>query len=365
MNLPEERYPNTGSASALLDRVEAAIRNVPGVLGTGATTIVPLRGDSSLQPVITEDNPLADQDSILTPTWIHVTPGFFDAMGVSFVAGRDIEGADNQKALIQGPGTSGVAVVDETFARTFWPDANPVGKRLFLPGVRNALKVRDNTRWLTVVGVVPALKLEKLVGNRSAVGALYTPFGETNANTPMRNFGFVIKTGNAPASVMPDVRQAVARIDPELVLFDIQTVSERASASVQMERLAMILSITFALVALLLSIVGVYGVLSYMIARRRREFGIRIALGSPSSEVVKLVLREALMVIAFGLLIGGVVVIWLRPLIASLLFGMGADDDRVLLTGVAVTLAATGLLACLLPARRATRVDPAIALNDG
>lgn len=126
----------------------------------------------------------------------------------------------------------------------------------------------------------------------------------------------------------------------------------------------MMLSISFALVAWMLAIVGLYGVLSYMVARRRREFGVRIALGSPSLEVVKLVLRDAVMVVTLGLLIGGAVVFLLRPLFASLLFGVETDQDPLLLAGVAFTLVATALLACLLPARRATGVDPAIALND-
>ncbi len=285
INLPQERYPDVVRASAFLDEALAAIRNTPGVASAAASTTIPLSGRRGTQSVITEDDPKQSDESLLAPNWVSITPGFFGTLGTSILAGRDLEERDNAASLAQDRRLPRAVIVDETLARTLWPGVDDVlGKRLFLPGIGNALLVRDDTRWLTVVGVVPDLLLEALGGSEGDVGTFFTPYAEANRNAPPRDYGLVIKAVAAPESVMPSVRQAIARIDPQLVLFDVRTLVERSSLSLARERLAMLLAGGFASIALFLSALGVYGMLSYLVAQRRREFGIRIALGSTGAE---------------------------------------------------------------------------------
>jgi putative ABC transport system permease protein len=363
INIPRERYANVAAASAFLDRALAAIRQIPGVVSAGASTTIPLSGRGGAQSVIAEDNPLQADESIVAPRWVSITPGFFETMATPILRGRDLEDLDNAAALETDRRRPRAVIVDETLARTLWPGAEPVGKRMFLPGIGNALLVRDDTRWLTVVGVVPDLLLQALAGSDGEVGTFYTPYAESNQNAPQRDYGFVIKASTDAAAVISAVRRAIAEIDPELALFDTQTMVARRAVSLARERLAMLLATGFASIALFLSALGVYGVLSYLVAQRRRELGIRIALGSTARGVFRLVLREGLGMVAGGLLVGVAGMLLLRPVLSNQIYGIGANDPFLaIVTGV--VLIATALAACLAPAYRATRVDPVIVLSE-
>jgi putative ABC transport system permease protein len=363
INIPRERYPDVNAASAFLDRALAAIRNLPGVTSAAASTTIPLSGRGGAQTVITEDNPVQADESVIAPSWASITPGFFATMGTPILRGRDLEDRDNGASLAGERRLPRAVIVDETLARVLWPGADPVGKRMFLPGVGNALLVRNDTRWLTVVGVVPDLLLEALSGSSGAVGAFYTPYAESNPNSPQRDYGFVIKTTGDPALVMVAVRRAVAEIDPELALYDAQTMDARRVSSLARERLAMLLATGFAGIALFLSALGIYGVLSYLVAQRRRELGIRIALGSTTPEIFGLVLREGARMVAAGLVVGAAGVVFLRPVLSNQVYGIGPGDP-VLAIAMAFVLIAIVLTACVVPAYRATRVDPVVVLND-
>jgi putative ABC transport system permease protein len=207
------------------------------------------------------------------------------------------------------------------------------------------------------------LLLEALSGSSGAVGAFYTPYAESNPNSPQRDYGFVIKTTGDPTLVMVAVRRAVAEIDPELALYDAQTMDARRVSSLARERLAMLLATGFAGIALFLSALGIYGVLSYLVAQRRRELGIRIALGSTTPEIFGLVLREGARMVAAGLVVGAAGVVFLRPVLSNQVYGIGPGDP-VLAIAMAFVLIAIVLTACVVPAYRATRVDPVVVLND-
>lgn len=363
INVPAERYPGVDAVSRFLDEALSAVRGVPGVSAAGASTAIPLSGDRGTQAVITEDNPLQGEESILAPTRVGITPGFFETMGTAVVRGRDLDSRDVEAAVARDRFVPRAAIVDETMARTFWPAEDALGKRMFLPGVSNGLVVRDDTRWLTVVGVVPDLLLERLSGSASSVGTFFTPYAEANANDPPRDYGFVIKTLLDPEAVMDSVRQVIAEIDPELALFDVQAMVERSARSVARERLAMFLTAAFAAIALFLSALGVYGVLLYLVAQRQRELGIRIALGSTAGGIFGLILREGARMVTWGLLIGVAVVLLLRPALASQVYGIGPNDPLVTIV-IAFILLVAAFLACLAPAYRATSVDPALVLSS-
>jgi predicted permease len=364
INVRGERYADPASAQAFLDRTLESIRTLPGVNSAAATTIVPLSGDGSAQAVIAEGQQTGPNESILSPMWLQITPEFFATLEVPLLDGRDFEAADSDAGALERTSTRGVVIVDEAFARTFWPGQNPIGRRLFMPGVRNVLQVNENTRWLSVIGVVPDLLLEDLSGRDSSVGTLYTLFAETNPGTYPQSYGFVIETERDPVTVIGSVRRELARIDPELALFDVRTMADRTMLSLAREQLAMALASTFGAVTLLLSALGVYGVLSYLVAQRTRELGIRIALGSTTEGIFRLVLREGIGLVVGGLVIGTLGVFMLRPILANQVFGVRPDNPLLIGIVVAVLVTAT-MLACVVPARRATRVDPVVVLSQG
>jgi ABC-type antimicrobial peptide transport system permease subunit len=214
---------------------------------------------------------------------------------------------------------------------------------------------------MRVVGVVRGVKLKGLVeGEDARVGAYYMPY----AANPNRNIGFAIRTSGAdPAGLTNAVNRVLMAIDPEMQLFDTFAMTERIERSLNPRRAPMLLSTGFGLVALLLASIGIYGVLAYQVGQRTREIGIRMALGSDASRILRSILREGLALVLVGLLFGMAGAVALRGLIASQLYGVGALDPGVILI-VTSALAIVSLLACVGPARRAARVDPVIALQS-
>jgi predicted permease len=367
LNLEGSRHPDKASAQQFLDRTLEAIRAVPGVTAAGATTTIPLRttlrgatsiaisGGSAAQMAVAEDTDGPGVSGIVTPRWVTITAGFFDALETRVLRGRDFEDRDHQT-------DNPVAIVDATMAESYWPGENPIGKRFFLMGVRNIGR-NENTRWLTVVGVVPDLMLEGVTDLDTRVGTFYTTWSEINPRGFPQTYGLVIRTTTDPAAVVRSLRSELARLDPEASLFDVRTLDERRSASLSRQRLALSLASAFGGIALFLSTLGIYGVLSYVVAQRVREFGIRIALGGTSGGILRLVLREGLMLVGVGVAIGLGLAWMLTGAIATQLYGV-APTDPLLLTATAVFLALVALAAMLAPARRAARVDPLIALQN-
>jgi hypothetical protein len=303
---------------------------------------------------VPEDRANEEGAGLVTPTWVTISPGFFNALDTPILLGRDLEERDHQS-------DNPVAIVDETMAQGYWPGENPIGKRLYILGVRN-IGLNPNTRWLTVVGVVPEILLEDLSGRINQAGAFYTPWSEVNADRFPTTYGLVIQTTGDAGAVMNAVRFALFRLDPEMALFDVQTMTQRRVGSLGRQRMAMSLAGAFGGVALFLSALGVYGLLSYLVAHRSREFGIRIALGSSSGGIFRLVLTEGLQFIGIGLGVGLGAAYLLGDTMASQVYGVETGDP-LLMGGAAAVLIMVALAATLGPARRATRVDPLEILN--
>lgn len=251
-------------------------------------------------------------------------------------------------------------IVDERLARRFWPGVNAVGRRMFEPADEKDLTaITDKTSWYTVVGVVGEVKLRGLVEGVGEMGAYYLPL----AQSPSRRLTFTIRTSSALTSIANAVRSAVARIDRELPVFDVLTMAERTDRSLVQRRSPMLLAMVFGFVALFLAAIGIYGVLAFVVTQRTKEIGIRMALGSSRRAVFQLILREGLLLIVSGFLVGGAGALALRRSLESELYGIRATDPRVLLLAVAV-LAVVAVTACAIPARRATQIDPALALAE-
>jgi predicted permease len=352
----ESKYPDAVALRSYTSRALDRIRALPGVEAAGVSSFLPFSSDSMSWMVIPEGHVMVPGESVVSSNFLSVTPGYLEALHVPLKRGRFFTDSD-------APPAPSVGIVDERLARQFWPDGDPIGRRVYVPSTPDdVLKPGPTVVWMRVVGVVGAVKLRGLVeGEDARAGAYYIPY----AQDPSRKIGFAIRTkAEADASgITTGIQRALSGIDPEMQLFDTFSLPDRIVKSLNPRKAPMLLSLAFGSVALLLAALGIYGVLAYQVSQRTREIGIRIALGSDGSGILRLVLREGLGLLLLGHAGGLAGAVALRGVIASQLVGVGALDARVLLA-VAAVLSAAGVLASLGPARRAARVDPVIALQS-
>jgi predicted permease len=351
--LPRSRYGDDGALRGFTDEALRRIRALPGVQLAGATDTIPFGGNNNDSVILAEGYQMRPGESVLSPSSVDVTPGYFEAMGVKLLAGRFFEDRDGAQA-------PPVIIVDQNLANRFWPNQDPIGRRMYRPSdINNLLAVTEKTVFLTVVGVVGDVKLHDLTEGEKSVGAYYFPMAQDTS----RMITFAVKTALRSDQVAAALRGAVASLDRELPVFDLQTMDERSEKALLNRRSPAMLSLSFGVVALLLSAVGIYGVLAYLVTQRSREIGIRLALGSSAHAIFSMVLREGLLLVGGGFLLGGAGAFALRSSLESQLFGVRASDPLVV-GGVSALLAVVALLACALPARRATRIDPIVVLAE-
>ncbi len=353
-NLPGARYAGDAEVRTFVNRSLDAIRAIPGVASASISTSVPFSQTNNSNVILAENYVMEPGESLIAPYQLVVTPGYFETMGIPLLHGRYFERRDDASA-------TPVVIVDEKLADKFWPGQNPVGRRMYQPqGAKDILKAHDDTRWLTVVGVVRPILHDNLEGSGSPFGAYYF----VHAQNPWRGFTFLVKTTGDPRQAAAPVRAVLNGIDPELALYNVQTMEERSELSLASRRTALMLAMGFGAVALFLSAIGIYGVLAYQVTQRQREIGIRVALGSTAAGIVKLVMREGLLLAVSGLVLGVAGAVALRRVVENEIFGVGALDPFVL-GGVALLLAAVVVAASVFPARRAVRVEPVRVLNQG
>ena len=351
VELPQTRYADADAIRRLTDEALTAIRALPGTVAAGATTSIPFGNDFNTRLIMAEGYQPRPGESFVGPYRNVITPGYFEAMGVRLEAGRFFTEADSSHARR-------VVIVDTRLARRFWSSMNPLGRRLYFPQPKNLYAITENTPQFEVVGVVGEVKLRGLVEGVGDVGAYYFPL----AQAPERRLTFAVHATVDPVSLARMLRTAVTRLDRDLPVFAMQPIVQLEEQSLASRRLATMLAIAFGAVALLLSALGIYGVLAYLVTERTKEIGIRMALGSTPAMIVELVLREGLLLIACGFAVAAASAPLLTRSLQGQLFGVAAFDRPVLAIVVAtLVLVATG--ACALPARRATRIDPVVALG--
>jgi predicted permease len=347
VSLPESRYPDGDSQRRFIDELLPRLRAIPGVTAVSVSNQIPFDDNNSSSVIIPEGYVPRPGESLLSPLYHRVGPGYFEALGIPLVAGRYFEESDNETA-------QRVIIIDEWLARRYFPNESPLGKRMVngVPGMDV-----DEDDYYTIVGVVGQIKHNDLTESEH-VGAYYFTYKQQ----PIGFLTIVARSAVEPLTLTAPIRAAVTGIDPDLPFYLPQTMEDRIGESLTVRRTPMLLLLIFAAVALFLAAIGIYGVLAYSVTQRMRELGIRIALGGSPAEVFQLVVFQGLRVLGLGLLLGLAGSLLLARLIRALLFGVEPTDPLVLLT-VAATLLVVGALASLFPARRATRVDPVIALN--
>ncbi len=351
-NAPAASYKTDDDVRAFADRALAAARAIPGVTAAGIASKVPLDGDHSDSVILAEGYVMQPGESLISPLQIMATPGYFQAIGMNIVQGRDFNEHDRANA-------QNVVIIDENLARHFYGNSNPIGRRLFHPSdINNLLKIDEHTDFRTIVGVVRTARLEDLSAS-GGVGAYYFPF----AQSVERGFCLTVKTSGDTGTLARDLRAAMSQAAPSVALYDIHTMSERTDLSLAPRRAAMTLAFGFAGVALFLAAIGIYGVLAYLVTQRSREIGIRSALGCTPGGIVKLVASEGVALLGLGLLLGAVGAALTRNAVAREIYGVTPFDPAVL-TSVVAVLSAVSLAACVIPARRAAHVDPLTVLRE-
>jgi predicted permease len=341
--VPYPRYANDTVVRLFYERLLDGVRSIPGVHSAGIADRVPLSPGNTQDNVIAEGHEPRAGEPVLVANVRSVTPDYFAAIGTPLRAGRTFTAGDRTGALR-------VAVVDESFARHFWPGEDPLGKRFRYGGDTTA------GRWITVVGVVANVKHSALDETPSL--QLYEPFAQ---RTTWNDY-LVVKSGLPSADLAHTLRATLGAIDPLIPLYDVHTMQAALDRSLATRRITDTLLFVFALAALLLAAIGIYGVVSISVNARVQEFGVRLALGAQARDLLRLVLRHGAALAGVGIAIGLVGAFWLTRFLESLLFGVGRFDGLTLAAGV-VVLTAAALGASLGPARRAARADVVRALK--
>lgn len=336
-----------------VERLLTSIRQLPGVEAAGVTSSIPLGGDHNDSVILAEGYVMQPGESLISPVQTRVSDGYFEAMKIPLVRGRYFTASDTPDSML-------AIIVDEKLANHFWPGQDPLGRRMYNPdGPDTIFKTGPDTQWMTVVGVVKEVQSEGIATERPSVGAYYFDY----AQQPTGGFGLVVRTARPTGEVVPELRRALTAIDPALPLYNVHSMAEYVDDALMARRIPMLLAIVFGAVALFLSAIGIYGVLAYGVAQRRREIGIRLALGSTAGQVFGLVLKDGVVIVALGLVLGFAGLLGLRQVLVNVLFGV-TPMDPVVIIGVALGLAVVALVAMVLPARRAAAVDPASALQN-
>ena len=343
--LPPLKYPDTARRAAFYDELTQRVQALPGVRAASVTTNLPLTNRGNGMGFTVEGRPeLAPGQSNSAVVRV-VSPNYFQTMGIKLLGGREFTDQDTADAPV-------VLVVGETMAKRFWPGEDPVGKRIKFGSFNSTAD------WLSIAGVVKDVKHFEL--NTNDREQIYLSYRQAGFFEPR---DLAVRTEVDPLSLAASVRNAVWGIDKDQPVSNIRTMEEIVSESVARQRFNTLLLGIFAVVALVLASIGIYGVMSYSVTQRTHEIGIRMALGAQALDELKLTVGQGLKLVLLGLFIGLAAAFGLTRVMSSLLFGVSPTDPITFIV-IPLVLFAAAMLASYIPARRAARVDPLIALRN-
>ena len=339
ITLPD-RYDTDQKTSAFFSDAVGRLRSISGVEAAGATVRLALEGHSWTGDLFIEKKPDVWGRDLRHKA---VTPGYFAAAGLHLMSGRDFDSSDTATS-------PAVIIVNRTLARRFYGDADPVGSRIAFA------RPSSNTTWLTIVGVVADEKQDAL--DAEVQPEVYAPHTQDGPN----EMALLVRTATTPEALLPAIKREVAAVDRAVAIHDIRTMEDVIARTLAEERFSTLLLSAFALTALLLAAVGLYGIVAFTVSERSREIGVRFALGATRSNVLKMVVWGGIRVVLTGVVIGLLGAFAVSRMLAAFLFQTQATDP-VVLAAVAVLLLGAGLAATSLPAWRASKLDPAISLR--
>jgi putative ABC transport system permease protein len=339
--LPRERYGSPDEIRVFTQEATARLQSIPGVESVAITNLVPISGADEVYP-ITFEGRSEEGGSGVSAILYRVSDGYLRTMGIALVAGRPIDPGDLS-------GNNPVAVVTRSFAERNYEGESPIGHRIRFGG---------NPVWAEIVGVVGDVQHYRL--GEESLAQIYLPFQQE----PTRRVSFVIEASLPPLGLVAGIREAIGQVDPNQPLTDIRLADDLISESVSLSRFRTLLMTGFGLTALLLAVVGLYGVVAYGVSTRRKEMGVRIALGAEGGSILGMVLRESLSMVGLGLAIGLGLALALTRVLQTFLFRVSQTDPLVF-SLVPVLLLAVATLAVIVPARRAASVDPVRTLGEG
>ncbi|MFY9528618.1 MAG: ABC transporter permease [Candidatus Acidiferrales bacterium] len=346
VTLPGNRYPKRSDILQFFRQLEPKVAGIAGAQMAGASNKLPLTGSSPQTPYAYDAETSQKWES-LSADWYVVTPGYLPAIGARLSSGRFFSASDDADH-------PRIAIVDETLARRSWPGQNPIGKQLELSTFSIGTGI-DRVK-AEVVGVIEPLRSHDLT--RNVREQIYVPF----LQEPWPGLAFVVKTSAAPSALVPQFEQFVGALDPSIAVHDVKPMGDYVAEARAPMQFNLILIGIFGGIALALASVGLYGVTSYSVTQRTHEIGIRMALGAQSRDVLRLVVGQGLALAVVGIAFGMVGAFALRSVLSGLVYSVSARDPLTF-AGVALLLAFVALAACYIPARRAMRVDPMVALR--
>src|SRR5215813_6409045 len=361
ISLPEKKYPGPSQPAEFYKRLLENLRALPGVEATAAASGLPLGNNGWQTSFLVEGRPRPPRNQTPLMEACTVTPDYFKAMNIPLKRGRFFTDRDD-RSWLEGKDLSklnedqrymaglNAIVIDEEFARRYWPNEEAVGQRIRLGG-------GGDGPLMTVQGVVGRVKMDGLSQDSNRVQG-YFPF----LQIPFGGMTVIVKGSSDPNQLISSIREQVRQIDPDQPIFGVRTMNEIRSESVASERLNLTLLSLFAGIALVLAIVGVYGVMSYSVSQRTHEIGIRMAIGAQPRDVFKMIIGQGMLLAVLGVVVGLILAFIFTRLMASMLFGVKATDP-VTFGSIALLLTVVALLACFIPGRRATKVDPVVSLR--
>jgi putative ABC transport system permease protein len=340
--LPDEKYPKDEQRTDFFQQLVSRVAALPGVKSAAVAKYLPLSGHWGTTGFTIEGRPPLAPGDFLVADVHSVSPGYFQTMEIPIRQGRGLTEADRPKA-------PQVALINEAMSRRFWPGENPIGKRLNLGDA-------NKPDFWEIVGVVGDVK--HFGPDTEAKPQIYF----SHAQTPSHDMSLIVRAATNPLGLVGAVKHEVFALDPAQPVFDVRPLEQLVSQSIAPRRFAMLLLGIFSALAVLLAIVGIYGVISYSVSRRTHEIGVRMALGAQHSDVARLVIRQGMILTLTGLALGLAGSVALSRLIATQLYQVTATDP--LTYGIVMLVIGTvALIACVVPARRATKVDPMEALR--
>jgi len=340
LELPDTTYPEERQQAAFFQEALARLSSMPGVKSVGATTGLPLTLNLSGSDFRIEGHPdpPAGQEMIIETR--SVSPGYFETLGIPLLKGRDFSDRDKSDA-------PAAAVINAELARVYFPNEDPINKRISFD---------DRQSYISIVGIVGDVKQQGLDSN--AKPEVYFPYLQAAAPS----MSIVVRTASNPLGAVASVKSQIQTIDKNLPMDDAETMQQLLSMSTSGRRFNTLLLSLFAMLAVVLAMVGIYGVMSYSVTQRTHEIGIRIAVGAQTSDVFRIVIGQGMLLALIGVGLGLVGAFALTRLMSTFLFGVSPTDPQTFVL-ISMVLVAVALLASYIPARRATKVDPMVALR--